>query len=183
MLKIHEIHSRESFKTLAEYCRDVFHYSRKDVESLFGKMLAGEDHKLESHVIYAECLGEMAGFIIFCYYPKNKVGFIEALVVMEEFRDQGVGTELYWKMIDMLREQHPECIGHVLEMCQDEYNFVGRKKFFLRQGCIPVDLGFFISAPEVSEIRMLYHPYRLDQPYSLGLMENILKEINSDIIH
>ncbi len=183
MLKIHELHNRESLMTLAEYCRDIFHYSRKDVESLVGKLLGGEDQKLESHVIYAECLGEMAGFIIFCYYPQNKVGFLEALVVMDEFRNQGIGAELYWNMIEMLREKHPECIGHVLEMCQDEANFLERKRFFLRQGSIPLDLGFFMKDPEVNQIRMLYHPYRIDQRYSLGLMKNILKEINSEIIH
>lgn len=183
VFRIHELHNREYFRTLAECCRETFHYSNKDVDSLVGKMLAGNSSKIEPHVIYAECLGEMAGFLIFYYHPKNKVGFLEALVVMDNYRNQGIGSQMYWSMVELLREQHPECIGHILEMCRDEINCVKRKKFFLAQGCIPVDLRFFFSDPQMGAIRLLYHPYRADQQYSLGLMEEILREINSDTIH
>ncbi len=184
IFKIHELRSQDSscFRTVVNYCREIFHCSGKELDSL-GKMLAGDQERVKAHVIYAECLGEMAGFIIFYYYPQKKVAFVEALAVLDSFRNQGIGSELYWRMVELLREQHPECIGHILEMCQDKDNCLKRKQFFLKQGCIPIDLTFFFSDPQMAEIKILYHPYRVNQQYSLGIMEDILKEIGSGFVH
>lgn len=173
------------FRTLVKYCREMFHCSIEEIVSLVGKMLAGESGQVKAHVIYADSCGEMTGFIIFYYYPQNKVGFIEAIVVMENYRDQGVGSLLYWRMVDFLKKNYPECIGHILEMCQDRENYLKRKAFFLKQGCIPLALDFFILDPEINKsgIQILYHPYRLNQEYSLNTLEEILREMSKDTIH
>ncbi len=187
MFRIHELRNQESsyFHTVVKYCQEIFHCSGKDLDSLVGKILAGDSNRVKAHVIYAECLGELAGFVIFCYYPRNKVGFVEALAVLDNYRNMGIGSELYWRMVEMLKERYPQCIGHILEMCRDEENCLKRKCFFLKQGCIPIALDFFFSNPEIknSGIQILYHPYRLNQQYSLGTMENILREISLDFLH
>lgn len=187
MYKFHELRNPESgyLGTIVKYCREMFHCSAQDIDSLVGKLLLGDTEKVKAHVIYAECLGEMAGFVIFYYYPKNKVGFVDAMVVLENFRNQGIGSQLYWHMMDFLKQHYPQCIGHILELCQEKENYLKRKAFFLKQGCIPVDLDFFSLDPVLSQsgIQLLYHPYRLNLEFSLKTMEDIFKEITTDLFH
>ncbi len=187
MFKFQELRNQDSsyFQTVVKYCREMFHCSTEDLDSLVAKLLAGVHTNVKAHLIYADCLGELAGFIIFYYYPRNKVGFVEALVVLEDFRNQGIGSQLYWRMMDFLKERYPQCSGHILEMCRDQENYLKRKAFFLKQGCIPIALDFFICDPAVnnSGLQILYHPYKLDQEYTLQTMSQILWEMSEDLVH
>ncbi|PKM80096.1 MAG: hypothetical protein CVU89_15160 [Firmicutes bacterium HGW-Firmicutes-14] len=185
--KFHELRNRESayFQRVVRYCREIFHCSGRDIDSLVGKLLAEGSDRVRAHIIYAECLGELAGFVIFYYYPMTKVGFVDAMVVIDDFRNQGIGSQLYYRMVEFLKEHYPQCTGHILEMCQDRDNYLKRKAFFLRQGCIPIDLSFFISDHFIADagIQLLYHPYMLDQQYTLSTMKNILREMSGKNLH
>gem|GEM_PF-1593094 len=173
------------FNIVIKYCREMFHYSIKEINSLVGKLQARDNERVKAHIIYADYLGELAGFVIFYYFPKNKVGFVEALVVLEDYQNQGIGTRLYWRMMDFLKEHYPQCAGHILEICREKENYLRRKSFFLKQGCIPIALDFFSLDPVVSKsgIRILYHPYRLNQEYSLKTMQDIFREMAINLVH
>ncbi|MBU7007687.1 GNAT family N-acetyltransferase [Phosphitispora fastidiosa] len=187
MYKFHELRNRESgyFGIIKKYCREMFHCSARDIDSLVSKLLLGDTEKIKAHVLYTECLGELAGFVIFYYYPKNRVGFIDALVILENYRNQGIGSQLYWRMVDFLKDRYPECTGHILELCQEKDHYLKRKAFFLKLGCIPLDLDFFPLDPVIvqSSIQLLYHPYRLNLNYSLETMESIFMEMATDLLH
>jgi GNAT superfamily N-acetyltransferase len=187
MLKFLELKNLDSiyFNTVIEYYRKIFNYSIKEINSLVSKLQAGENEQVRAHIIYADCQGELAGFAIFYYFPKNQVGFIEALVVLEDYRNRGIGSQLYRHMMDLLKEYYPKCAGHVLEICRQKENYQKRKSFFLKQGCIPIALDFFSLDPVVSKsgINILYHPYRLNQTYSLKTMEDIFREMAINLVH
>jgi len=187
MYKFLELKNLDSiyFKDVIECCREVFNYSIKEINSLIGKLQANENEQVRAHIIYADCLGELVGFAIFYYFPKNQVGFIEALVVMEDYRNRGIGSQLYGHMMDLLKKLYPQCAGHVLEICREKENYQKRKSFFLKQGCIPIALDFFSMDPVVSKsgINILYHPYRLNQTFSLKTMEDIFREMAINLVH
>lgn len=173
------------FKTVVECCIETLHYSIKDINSLISKLQSNDQEQVKAHIIYADCLGELVGFAICYYFPKNQIGFIEALVVLEEYRNRGIGSQLYDHLMDFLKEHYPQCTGHVLEICREQENYQKRKSFFLKQGCLPVALDFFSLAPEISKsgINILYHPYKLNQTYSLKTMESIFREMAKNLIH
>lgn len=173
------------FKTVIEYCIETFHYSIKEINSLVSKLQSSKPEQAKAHIIYADCLGELVGFAILYYFPKNKVGFIEALVVLEDYRNRGIGSQLYCHMVDHLKELYPQCTGHILEIGREKDNYQKRKSFFLKQGCLPVALDFFSLNPVVSKsgITILYQPYRLNQTYSLKTMENIFREMAKNLVN
>lgn len=188
MFRFQELRNLDTFyfNTVIKYCREFFHYSIKETNALVGKLQARDQELVKAHVIYADCLGELVGFVIFYYLPRNKVGFVEALYVLEHYRDQGIGRQLYWSMMDYLKEHYPQCEGHVLEICRDKENHLKREKsFFLKQGCIPIALDFFSIDPVVSKsgLRILYQPYRLNQVYSLRTMQEIFREMAINLVH
>lgn len=187
MLKFLELRNLDSFyfKTVIECCRETFHYSIKDINALISKLQSNNNEQVKAHIIYADCLGELVGFAIFYYFPKNQVGFIEAIVVLEDYRNRGIGSQLYSNMMDLLKKLYPQCTGHVLEVCREKENYQRRKSFFLKQGCLPVALDFFSLDPVVSKsgINILYHPYRLNQTYSLKTMEDIFREMAKNLVH
>lgn len=187
MFKFLELRNLDTFyfNTVIKYCREVFHYSIKETSALVGKLQLRDNEQVKAHVLYADCLGELVGFVIFYYLPKNKVGFVEALYILEHYQDQGIGRQLYWHMMDFLKERYPQCEGHVLEIGQDKENYLRRKAFFLKQGCIPIALDFFSLDPVVSKsgIRILYQPYRLNQVYSLKTMQEIFREMAINLVH
>jgi len=150
----------------------------KDISSLVEKLHSNHD-RVKTHILCADCLGELTGFAVFYYFPKIQVSFIENLLVLDEYRNQGIGSQLYYEMVDFLKKRYPECIGHMLEMCREKENYLKRKAFFLKQGCIPVNLNFFLldAAVKKSGIWILYHPYRLNQEYSLMTMEEVFQEM------
>ncbi len=187
MFRCFELRNLDSFyfKTVIEYCLKTFHYSIKEIHSLVSKMQSNNQDKVKAHIIYADCLGELVGFTIFYYFPKNQVGFIEVLVVLDNYRNWGIGSQLYCYMMDFLKELYPHCIGHVLEIGREKENYEKRKSFFLKQGCLPVALDFFSLHPVISKsgINILYHPYRVNQAYSLKMMEYIFREMAKNLVH
>jgi len=187
MLRFHELRNPGSsyFHSVIRYCRDMFHCSLEDIKSLADRIPVQDNRQVSAHIIFADYFGEMVGFIIFYYIPKSKVGFVEALVVFDKYRDQGIGGQLYREMMNFLQMNCRECRGHLLELCQEKDNYEKRKEFFLRQGCIPLDLGFFAIDATVrqSGIQILYHPYRINQEYSLSTMKEIFSELDRGLLH
>ncbi len=186
MLRFYELRNSNSpqFNLVIKHCREVFHYSIKDI-SLLAERLHSNNDRVKTHILYADCLGEFTGFAVFYYFPKSRFAFIENLIVLNDYRNQGIGSQLYFEMVDFLKERYPECVGHMLEMCREKDNYLKRKAFFLKQGCIPVNLNFFLldAAVKKSEMWILYHPYRPNQEYSLTTMDEIFKEMAVNLVH
>ncbi len=173
------------FFDVARYCQSLFHYSPRDIASIANKLLSKGDEHAKIHILYTDCLGELAGFIIFYYCPKVRIGFAECLAVTPNHRGRGIGKSLYLEMIALLQKHYPECQGHLFEFCQEDPGMEERKSFFLRQGCIPLNLNFFPLDSVIcnSGIQILYHPYKADAQHNLANIEKMFHELMESLLH
>lgn len=124
--------------------RNVFQYppatERAIVNNMLNPALIEPNH---FYLLTAMDGDKVVGIACFYYLSDSKQGYLEHIGIIPEYRNRGVGSFLYHKVISLLDNEHPEIEGILLEVRQTDSEMDNRKQFFLNVGAIPVDTSFY----------------------------------------
>lgn|GEM_PF-1382617 len=124
--------------------RNVFHYpadtQRKIVNSLLEPAIIAPN---SFYLLTAMEDDRVVGISCFYYLANAKLGYLEHIGISPEYRNRGIGSFLYHKVISFLEKEHPEIEGMLLEARKMKNETDTRKKFFLNLGAIPVNTEFY----------------------------------------
>lgn len=124
----------------------VFEYPVSVQRDIVKKMLEPESIAPNSFYLLTAVDGDkVIGISVFYYLPDVKLGYLEHIGITPDYQNRGLGSFFYHKVLDFIEKEHPEVEGVLLEVRQNRQDLDDRKAFFLNQGAIPIDTGFYSS--------------------------------------
>lgn len=170
----HDYASMEGLRLL----RNIFHYPVSVQQAIVNKLL--NPAKIEPNQFYLLTAMEgdkVVGISCFYYISESKLGYLEHIGIMPEYRNRGIGSFLYHKVISILEKEHPEIEGILLEVRQSDKEMDSRKQFFLNLGAIPVDTEFYPAGKFkfTEKLLLMFKPLVVDANLNTITLENAFR--------
>ncbi|NMA14549.1 MAG: phosphate propanoyltransferase [Clostridia bacterium] len=161
--------------------RTVFEYPASAQRDITEKMLNPE--KLDPHKFYlftALSDDKVIGIATFYYLSDEKLGYLEHIGIIPEYRNRGIGSFFYHKLIAFLEEEHPEIEGIFMEVRKTDEELDNRKEFFLNLGAIPVDTSFYPNEKfkAMEGLLLMYRPLVAIAAFNTGTVERAFKNLS-----
>ncbi|WP_418792076.1 phosphate propanoyltransferase [Phosphitispora sp. TUW77] len=160
--------------------RNIFHYPTSIQQSIVNKMLNTD--LIEPNRFYLLSAMEedrVVGISCFYYLKDSKLGYLEHLGIIPEYRNRGIGSFLYHKVTSFLEKEHPEIEGLLLEVrcLNDETD--NRKQLFLNLGAIPVDTSFYPSEKFkfAEELLLMFKPLVVEANLNTVTLEQAFRSL------
>ncbi|MCL6638529.1 MAG: GNAT family N-acetyltransferase [Firmicutes bacterium] len=171
------------FIQCAALLQKAFELSSEEIHDLALKINQGIPAPDEVHLLAVKQGDLVVGCVVFYYLGHVHFGFMELITTRAEHRNQGIGSYLYKAMISYLQERIPQLKGMVLEVQNWPLNMEKRKAFFLRQGAIPLDLGFYPLPAVIKDSGLIFmvHPLKLNFKMDFDTISSLLKNMSSAI--
>jgi len=122
---------------------------------------------------------KVVGIACFYYLSGSKLGYLEHIGIIPEYRNRGIGSFLYHKVTSFLEKEHPDIEGMLLEVRQIENEMDSRKQFFLNLGAIPVDTAFYPSGrfKFAEKLLLMFKPLVVNANLNTITLEKALREL------
>lgn len=172
----HDYYFQEGMRLL----RNIFGYSASDQHEMTQKVLSPEKMAPNKYYIFTAMEEpKIIGMACFYYMPGVNLAYLEHICIMREYRNKGIGSFFYHKIVSFLEKNHPEIEGMLLEVSQTKDNLGERKHFFLNLGAIPVDTNFYPSDKLKlgQELMLMFKPEMVDARLNTVIMENALQTL------
>lgn len=163
----------------------VFEYPVSVQQGIVKKMLDPESIEPNQFYLLTAVEGDkVIGIACFYYLPDVKMGYLEHLGITPEFRNRGIGSFYYHKVISFLEKEHPDMEGVLFEVRQDKQDLDNRKKFFLNLGCIPVDTSFYsFDKIKIGEkLLLMYMPIIPEAGLSTATLERVFQNLRRALL-
>lgn len=163
MLKYIDVKSPQAIDYLQtiNYCKLVFDLSNYKIREITQKLLDSFSiSPNEMHYIVLKENDQPVGFAVYYYLIPIRLGYLDYLTVLPEFRCRGFGSELYHQMINELKLKHQDIEGLILEAKSTDDEVEQRRDFFIKQGACELKLGSFQIPQQVldSGLLLMYQP-------------------------
>ena len=163
MLKYIEVKSPQAidYQQTINYCQLVFELSNYEVREITQKLLDSSSiAPNEMHYIVLKENDQPVGFAVYYYLTPIRLGYLDYLAVLPEFRCRGLGSKLYQQMVSELKVKHPDIEGLILEAKSTDDDVEQRRDFFIKQGACELKLGSFQIPQQVmdSGLLLMYQP-------------------------
>ncbi|PKM81541.1 MAG: propanediol utilization protein [Firmicutes bacterium HGW-Firmicutes-14] len=161
--------------------RNVFHYPVSTQRDIVNKLLAPSTI-IPNHFYLLSAMEEdkVVGIACFYYLAESKLGYLEHIGIMPEFRNRGIGSFLYHKVTSVLEKEHPEIEGMLLEVRQSNNESDTRKQFFLNLGAIPVDTAFYPSRnfKFAEKLLLMFKPLVVEANLNTVTLEQAFRDLS-----
>lgn len=118
----------------------------------------GNQEKLVNHFWVIEQGYNVVGIAVFSYVKLRRLGYIRYMAVAEEYRSQGIGSEIFDKIVCQIRRdarEHSSCapvglcweVERVDEEASNSDSAVKRVRFYERQGGRVLKVRNYVSPP------------------------------------
>lgn len=137
------------------------------------------------HFIAAILEEKIVGMAFLYYLTRDSMGYLDYIAVVPEYRGKGIGKQLYLATVKLLKEKYDDVAGIFIEVSNAEKGLKIRKEFFLEQGCIPIDLSFYQSIPDVSKsgILTMIHPLQGNLIMNNKKVKEVMKDLSATLCH
>ena len=145
------------------HCQLIFDLSSYEVREITQKLLDASMIAPNSlHYLVAKEEEDLTGFVVYYYLQKIRLGYLDYIATIDQFRGRGIGSQLYGKMIEELQVKHPDIEGIVYEVKSTDADFEERVRFFEKQGAQILKLEDFPLPQSVidSGLIMMYQPLK-----------------------
>lgn len=154
--------------------RTVFEYPASVQRDITEKMLNPD--KLDPNRFYiftALSDDKVIGIATFYYLADEKLGYLEHIGIIPEYRKRGIGSFFYHKLVAFLEDEHPEIEGVFMEVRKTAEGLDNRKEFFLNLGAIPVDTSFYPNEKfkSMENLLLMYMPVINTAAFNTGTVE------------
>lgn len=162
--------------------RNVFEYPSTIQRDINEKLL--NPAKLEPNNFYLFTVlsdDQVIGIATMFYLNEERLGYLEHIGIIPEYRNRGIGSLFYHKLVSFLEEEHPDIEGIFLEVRKtSDYSMDNRKEFFLNLGAIPVDTTFYPGERfKVTEgLLLMYRPLIATAFFNTGTVERAFKSLS-----
>ncbi|MDA8442292.1 MAG: phosphate propanoyltransferase, partial [Peptococcaceae bacterium] len=173
----HDYYSQEGIRLL----RTVFEYPASVGREIAEKMLNPDKLAPNKYYLFTALDNDKAvGIACFYYMPGVNMAYLEHIGITPEYRNRGIGSFFYHKVISVLEKNHPEIEGVLLEVRPHREELDNRKDFFLNIGAIPVDTSFYPSDMVKSgqEVLLMFIPETVDARLTTPTMELALHTLS-----
>lgn len=180
MIELKDSKNRD-FIQCASLLQRAFELSSEEIHDLAEKINEGIDPPDEMHLLAAKQGDLVIGCVVFFYLGQVDFGFMELITTKLEHRNQGIGSYLYNEMLTILNRLHPQMKGMVLEVQNWPVDMEKRKAFFLRQGAIPLDLGFYPLPSVIKDSGLIFmvQPLKLNFKMDFDMITKLLQNMSS----
>ncbi len=160
--------------------RDIFHYPASTQQAIVSKLL--NPSIIEPNFFYLLTAMEgdkVVGISCFYYITESKLGYLEHIGITPEYRNRGIGSFFYHKVISFLEKEHPEIEGILLEVRQTPQEIDSRKQFFLNLGAIPVDTQFYPAEKFkfAEQLLLMFKPMVVDANLNTITLETAFRNL------
>ncbi len=172
----HDYASIEGIRLL----RNIFHYPVSIQISIVSKLLNPSIIDPNHFYLLTAMEGDkVVGIACFYYLSGSKLGYLEHIGIIPEYRNRGIGSFLYHKVTSFLEKEHPDIEGMLLEVRQTENEMDSRKQFFLNLGAIPVDTAFYPSGrfKFAEKLLLMFKPLVVNANLNTITLEKALREL------
>lgn len=172
----HDYYSQEGIRLL----RTVFEYPASVQREIVEKMLNPEAIEPNKYYLFTALEGDkVIGIACFYWMPGVTMGYLEHIGITPEYQDRGIGSFFFNKVISFLEKHYPDIEGILLEVRQDREALDDRKQFFLNNGAIPVDTGFYPQQLKLGQkIMFMFKPETAGARLTTATMEMALKTLS-----
>jgi propanediol utilization protein/GNAT superfamily N-acetyltransferase len=173
----HDYASIEGIRLL----RNVFHYPPATQRAIVNKLLNPALIDPNRYYLLTAMDGDkVVGIACFYYLTDSKQGYLEQIGITPEYRNRGIGSFLYHKVISLLEKEHPEIEGILLEVRQIESEIDNRKQFFLNLGAIPVDTSFYPSGKFqfADQLMLMFKPLIVEANLNTITLDQAFKNLS-----
>jgi len=160
--------------------RTVFDYPEAAEQDMTEKLLHPEQLEPNYFYLFTALSDEkVVGIATFYYLGDDRLGYIEHIGIIPEFRNRGIGSFFYHKILAFLEEEHPEIEGVFMEVRKTEEGLDNRKEFFLNLGAIPVDTSFYPNEKlqSMEGLLLMYVPMVATASFNTGTVERAFKTL------
>lgn len=168
-------------------CRLIFELPAQDIRSITQNLLIPGQLFPDRVYCLAAVIGEQVVGVSVAYLLHDvKMGYLEYIAVLPEFRGRGIGHGLYRTTVAALLRDCPESGGFLFELMNINKDLIYRKEFFLSLGAIPIDLSFYNLNPAIirSGLKIMFHPLREDvritSPDMCKVFDNLSHVLDDD---
>jgi len=162
--------------------RTVFDYPPSVQRDINEKLLNPEKLEPSSFYLFTALSGDkVIGIATFYYLAEERLGYLEHIGIIPEYRNRGIGSFFYHKVESFLEDEHPEIEGIFLEVRKtDDGGMDNRKEFFLNLGAIPVDTTFYPSDQfKVTEgLLLMYRPLVTTASFNTGTVKRAFANLS-----
>lgn len=173
----HDYASQEGIRLL----RNIFHYPVSTQQSIVNRLLNPSIMEPNFFYLLSAMEGDkVVGIACFYYITESKAGYLEHIGITPEYRNRGIGSFLYHKVLSFLEKEHPEIEGILLEVRQSEKEMDSRKQFFLNLGAIPVDTNFYPQEKFkfAEDLLLMFKPLVVDANLNTVTLENAFRNLS-----
>ncbi len=160
--------------------RKSFHYPLSAQMSVINKLINPSIIDPNFFYLLTAMEGDrVVGIACFYYLPDSKLGYLEHIGIIPDYRNRGIGSFLYHKVTSFLEKEHPDIEGMLLEVRQSKNEMDSRKQFFLNLGAIPVDTAFYPTGKfEFTEkLLLMFKPLVVHANLNTRTLEKALNEL------
>lgn len=177
----HDYASMEGIRLL----RNIFHYPASTQQAIVNRML--NPNELDPNRFYLMAAMEedkVVGIACFYYLAEAKMGYLEHIGIMPEYRKRGIGSFFYHKIISFLEKEHMDIEGVLLEVRQTESEIDSRKQFFLNLGAIPVDTSFYPAGKFkfAESLLLMFQPLVVDVNLNTPTLDLALRNLSKVLL-
>ncbi|KLU61644.1 phosphate propanoyltransferase [Peptococcaceae bacterium CEB3] len=160
--------------------RTVFEYSASEQQEMTQKVLDnGKMVPNQYYIFMALEKDKVIGVACFYWMHRACLAYLEHICILPEYRNRGIGSFFYHKVVSFMEKNHPEIEGMLLEVSQTREGLDARKHFFLNLGAIPVDTNFYPSdrLKLGQELMLMFKPETVDARLNTAIMEKVLQTL------
>lgn len=172
----HDYYSQEGIRLL----RTVFEYPPSVSREITQKLLEPEKLAPNKYYLYTAVDDDkVIGIACFYWMPVVNMAYLEHIGITPGYRNRGIGSFFYHKIISFLEKNHPEIDSVLLEVRPDREDLDNRKQFFLNLGAIPVDTNFYPSKKLKlgQKVMLMFKPETTDARLTTATVELALETL------
>jgi propanediol utilization protein/N-acetylglutamate synthase-like GNAT family acetyltransferase len=172
----HDYYFQEGMRVL----RTTFEYPASVQQQMTQKFLNVAKIAPNKYYIFTAMENDkIIGIACFYWMAGVNLAYLEHICILPEYRNRGIASFFYHKIVSFLDKNHPEIEGMLLEVSQTKGNLDQRKHFFLNLGAIPVDTDFYPSdkLKMGQELMLMFKPETVDARLNTVIMEKVLQTL------
>lgn len=188
MLRYIEVKSPQAidYQQTIRHCQLMFELSNYEIREITQKLLdSSQIAPNEMHYVVLKENDQVIGFAVYYYLTPVRLGYLDYLAVLPEYRNQGFGSMLYQQVVSELKAQHPEIEGLILEAKSTDNNVEQRLGFFIKQGAFELKLKNYQVPQQVldSGLLLMYQPLIEEAEMGSQLLMQVFRVLAKTLWH
>lgn len=172
----HDYASQEGMRLLRNIFEAPYQAQRAVVDKLLNPTRIAPN---KFYLLTAMKEDTVIGIACFYYLSSARLGYLEHIGIMPEYRNRSIGSFFYHKVTSLLEKEHPEIEGILLEVRKTSEGLDSRKNFFLNLGAIPVDTQFYPTEQFsfAQEVMLMFKPLAIESNLNGRTLEAAFKDL------